>query len=66
MHESNNWYWEQQPLQQTITVSTLMIIHPHLDVVVIIDVQGIPKNICNSIKAKIALQRYPICLTDTD
>ena len=54
------------PLQHTIIVPTLTIIYPRLDVVVIIDFQGIPKSVCNSIESKQYIQIYPICLTDAD
>ena len=53
MQENNNWYWEQHPLHQTIIVPTRTIIHPRLDVVLIIDLQDIPKSVCNSIQLKI-------------
>ena len=52
MQENTNFYWKLQPLQQTIMVSTHTIIHPHLDVITIIYVQYIPKNVCNSIQEK--------------
>ena len=50
MQENNNWYWEQQLLQQTIIVPTRIILHPCLDVVEITDFQDIPNTICNSIQ----------------
>ena len=52
MQENTNWYWKQKPLQQTIIVPTRTILHPRLDVIKIIYVQGIPKNVCNRIQAK--------------
>ena len=50
--ENTNWYWKQQPLQQTIIVPTCTILHPGLDVITIRYVQDIPKNICNRIQSK--------------
>ena len=52
MQENTNWYWKKKPLQQTITVPTLTIIHPYIDVITTRYVQGTPKNICNRIQAK--------------
>ena len=66
MQENTNWYWEQQPLQQTIVIQSLTIIHPRLDVVGIIYFQDIPKNVCNRIQAKKSIQRHPIFLMDAD
>ena len=42
------------------------IIHPCIDVFIIIDVQENPKTVCNRIQEKISIQRYPICLTYYD
>ena len=42
------------------------ILRPCLDVIIIIDVQDIPKNFCNMIQAKKSIQRHPICITDAD
>ena len=53
MQENTNWYWKQQPLQQTIIVPTRIILHPRLDFITIRYVQDIPKNVCNIIQAKI-------------
>ena len=66
VQEYTNWYWKQQPLQQTIIVPTRKILHPHLDVIIIIYVQDIPKNVCNRIQAKKSIQRHPICMEDAD
>ena len=52
MQENTNWYWKQQPLQQTILVPTCTILHPRLDVIVIRYVQDTPKNLCSSNQAK--------------
>ena len=45
-------------------VPTCTILHTHIDVVGIIDVQDISKSVRNRIKSKKAIQRHPICLTD--
>ena len=66
MQENTNWYWKQQPMQQTIIFQTYKILHPRLDVITIIYVQDTPRNICNRIQAKKAIQRHPIIMTDVD
>ena len=52
MQVKNNGYWKQQPPQQNIIVPTRTILHPRLDVIIIIDVQDIPNNFCNRIQSK--------------
>ena len=66
MQENTNWYWQQQQLQQAIIVPTRTILHPHLDVITIIYIQDIPKNVCNRIQAKNYIQRHPISMTGAD
>ena len=66
MQENSNWCWKQQSLQQNTIVPTCTILHPRLDVFRIIDVQDIPKTVCNRIQAKKYMQRYPICMIDAD
>ena len=66
MQENTNCYWKQQSLQKNIIVPTRTIICPCLDVVITIDVQDIPKTVCNSIQAENAIQRYLIFMTDAD
>ena len=66
MQENTNWYWKQQPLQQTIIVPTRTILHPRLEVIIIRYVQDIPKKIYIRNEAKKAIQRHPIIVTDTD
>ena len=66
MQENTNCYWKQHSLQPNIIVTTIIIIHPRLDFVIIRYVQDIPKNVCNRIKEKISIQRHPICMTDAD
>ena len=65
MQENYSWYWKQQPLQHTIIVPTRTIIHPCLGVVIITYVQYIPKNVYTRIQSKEAIQRRPICMTDS-
>ena len=48
VQENTNWYCKQQPLQQTIIVPTLTVLHPRLDVILIRYIQDIPKNLCSS------------------
>ena len=52
MQENTNWYWKQQPLQQTIIVPTRTILHPHLEFIIIRYLQDIPKKICGKNEAK--------------
>ena len=63
MQEKTNWYWKQQPLQQTIIVLTCTILNPRLGVITIIYVQDIPKNVC---RHKKFIQRHPVIMTDAD
>ena len=56
----------KESLQHNIIFKTRAIIHPRLDVITITDVQYTPKNVCNGIKARKSMQRYPIFLTDED
>ena len=66
MQLKTNWYWKQQPLQQTDVVPTCTILHPVLDVITIRYVQDITKNICNRVQAKKSIHRHPISMTDAD
>ena len=66
MQENTNWYWKQQPLQQTIIVPTRTILHPRLEFITIRYVHDIPKKLCGRNEAKIIIQRYPINMTDAD
>ena len=66
MQENTNWYWKQQPQQQSIIVPISTIIHPHLDFITIRYVKYIPKNLCSGIQAKKSIQRYPIIMTNAD
>ena len=42
-----NWYWNQQPKHNFITVPTLTIIHPQLEVDAISDFHAIPTSVCS-------------------
>ena len=59
-------YWKQQPIQQTIIVPTGTIIHPHLDVIIIIYVQYISMNMCIRNQEKKAIQRHQVIMDDAD
>ena len=50
MQDNNNFYWKQQPLQPNIMNPTRKIVHPSINVVGIIYVQDIHKNVCNRIQ----------------
>ena len=52
VQENTNWYWKQQPLQQTIIVPTRTILHPRLEVIIIRYVQDTPKKLCGKSEAK--------------
>ena len=52
MQENTNWYWKQQPLQQTSIVPTRTILHPCIDLIIIRYVQDTPTNICSRNQAK--------------
>ena len=49
VQENTNWYWKQQPMQQTIIFPTHKIPHIRLDVFIIRYLQDIPKTIFNRI-----------------
>ena len=66
VQENTNWYWKQQPLQQTIMVPTRTILHLLIDVITIRYVQDIHNNLCNRNQAKTVIQRHPIIMTDAD
>ena len=52
VQENTNCEWKQQPLKYTIIVPTRKILHISLDVIIIINVQDIPKNLCSRNQAK--------------
>ena len=45
MQVDNNWYWNQQPKQNVITVTTCRIIHPQLEVNSVSDFHSIPTSV---------------------
>ena len=47
-------------------VPTRTILHPSLEVIIIIYVQEIPKKLCGRNEAKKSTQRHPIIMTDAD
>ena len=53
-------------MQQNIIFPKRTILYPHLDVITIRYTQDTPNNVCNSIKEKKPIQRYPISMTDAD
>ena len=66
MQENTNWYWKQKTLQHNIIVPTRTILHPRLEVIIIIYVQDTPKKLCGRSEAKKTIQRHPIIMTDAD
>ena len=50
--ENTNWYWKQQPLQQTVIVPTRTILRPHLYVIIIRYVQYILSKLCSTNEEK--------------
>ena len=61
-----NWYYNQQPKHNVISVPTRTIIHPQLEVNVVTHFHAIPTSVCSRTKAKQYISRQPICLTDAD
>ena len=51
--------------QQLIIVPTSTVLHTYLYVVVVKDIQDIPRGFYNRNQAQQAWQIYPICLTDS-
>ena len=52
MQVDTNWYWNQQPKHNVITVPTRTILHPQLEGDAITDFHLIPTSICYRIQAK--------------
>ena len=63
MKENTIWYWDQKNKQHVIIDSAQTIVHPCLGVLLVKDVNDIPKSICNINHAKQDLRKHPICLT---
>ena len=66
MKIDTNWYWNQQPKNNVITVPTRTILNTQLEVNVITDFHSIPTSVCSRIQGEKAISRQPICLTDAD
>ena len=64
MQVDTNWYWNQHPKHDVITVPTRTIIHPQLEGDAIIDFHAITTSICSRTQAKKAISIQPICLSD--
>ena len=65
MQIDTNFYWNQQPKHNFITVPTRTILHPQLEVNAIIDFHAIPTILCSRTQAKKSISGRPICLTDS-
>ena len=57
---------ESEDQKQVIIAPTQTIVHPYIDVVAVKYFHDILKSILNRNHAKQALQKQPICLTDSD
>ena len=66
MQIDTNCYCNQQPKHHVITVPTLKILHPQLEVNAITDFHAIPTSVCSRTQAKKAIWRQSIFLTDAD
>ena len=66
MQIETNWYCNQHPQQNVITVPTRTILHPRLEVNAVTHFHAISKNLCKTTQAKKSISRQPICLTDSD
>ena len=68
MQLDTNWYRNQQPKQNFMTVTTCTILHPSLEVNAVTDFQAIPTNVCTRTQAYIYIyiSRQTICLTGSD
>ena len=52
MQVDTNWYWNQQPQQNFITVPTRTILNPQLEVNSVTDFHAIPTSVCTRTQAK--------------
>ena len=66
MQVDTNWYWNQQPNNHVITVPTLTILHPQLEVNAITDFHAIPTSTCSRTQAKKSISRQPLYFTDAE
>ena len=46
MQIDTNWYWNQQPKQNVITVTTQTALHPQLEVNAVTDFHAILTSVC--------------------
>ena len=61
-----NWYCNQQPKHHVITVPTRTILHPKLEVNLVIDFHSITTSVCTRTQEKKSIPRQPVRLTDSD
>ena len=66
MKENTKCYWEKRYQKQTIAILTRTVVHPFLDIFVVKYVQDILRSFCNKNQAHQVLQRYYVCITDSD
>ena len=52
MKVDTNWYWNQQPKQNVITVPTRTITHPKLEVNAVTEFHAITTSVCTRTQAK--------------
>ena len=53
MQVETNWYWNQKPKHNVITVPTRKILHPQLEVNTVTYLHEIPTSVCTSTSKKI-------------
>ena len=63
---ATNWYWNQQPKHNVITVPTCTILHTQIEVNAVTYFNAILKRICTSTHAKKSISRQPVFLTDSE
>ena len=61
-----NWYCNQNPQNNVITVPTCTILHPRLEVNAVTHFHAMTKSVCNRTQTKKSISRQPICFTDYD
>ena len=66
MQIDTNWYWNQQPKKHVITVPTLTILNPQLEVNAVTYFHSTTTSVCTITHAKKSISRQPICSTDSD
>ena len=58
MQVDTNWYWNQQPQQRVITVTTRTILYPQLEVNSVTDFHTITTGVCTRTQEKF-ISRHP-------